>query len=174
MTGKIRKTRMEETGKIMEIIEDAKAFLKSSGVDQWQDGYPEEDTIKEDVRAGISYLLETKDGKIGATAAISDQREPGYENIYQGCWLSLQPCLVIHRIAVRETLRGCGYAAAFFAFAEGLAAETGIGDIKVDTHRDNRAMRRFLEKQGFTLCGVIYLADGSQRLAYEKILKRKI
>ena len=32
-------------------------------------------------------------------------------------------------------------------------------------------MRRMLEKQGFEYRGMIYLADGAHRVAYEKILQ---
>jgi hypothetical protein len=28
-----------------------------------------------------------------------------------------------------------------------------------------------LEKNGFIYCGIIYLSDGQERLAYEKVLK---
>lgn len=174
MAGKIRKSRMEEAGAIMKIIEEAKEWLKNSGVDQWQNGYPAEETIQQDIRSGASYLLETERGEIGAAAAISNQKELSYEKIYQGAWLSLEPYLVIHRIAVKEQFKRCGYAAELLAFAERLAAERKIRDIKIDTHRDNQPMQRFLEKQGYTRCGLIYLEDGSERLAYEKILKRKI
>ena len=41
--------------------------------------------------------------------------------------------------------------------------------IRIDTHEDNKPMRRFLEKCGFKFCGIIYLEDGSKRLAYEKL-----
>ena len=46
------------------------------------------------------------------------------------------------------------------------------GNLRIDTHRDNRIMRRLIEKAGFSYCGVIVLADGSERLAYQKITQR--
>lgn len=53
---------------------------------------------------------------------------------------------------------------------EHMCLEKGIHSIKVDTHEDNRSMQRFLQKNGFVYCGVIYLQDGSKRLAFEKLL----
>jgi hypothetical protein len=38
--------------------------------------------------------------------------------------------------------------------------------IRIDTHRDNCIMKHILTKYGFTMCGVIYLADGAPRDAY--------
>jgi len=40
----------------------------------------------------------------------------------------------------------------------------------VDTHRDNRVMQQIITSQGFTYCGIIYVSDGSPRLAYQKKL----
>jgi RimJ/RimL family protein N-acetyltransferase len=38
----------------------------------------------------------------------------------------------------------------------------------VDTHQDNVVMQRILEKLGFTYCGIIFVANGTPRLAYQK------
>ena len=43
----------------------------------------------------------------------------------------------------------------------------------MDTHRGNLAMRRFLEKNGFTECGIVYYitkAGDPVRVAYEKLM----
>ena len=46
---------------------------------------------------------------------------------------------------------------------------------KTDTHENNEPMKKFLEKNGFSYCGVIYLDKepdvGEKRIAYEKIIK---
>jgi RimJ/RimL family protein N-acetyltransferase len=47
----------------------------------------------------------------------------------------------------------------------------GILSIKADTHKDNRAMQKALYKNGFQYCGIIYLEDNSERIAFEKILE---
>ena len=44
-------------------------------------------------------------------------------------------------------------------------------NIRIDTHRDNLIMRHNLLKHGFTYCGIIYLADGAQRLAYQRLTR---
>ena len=52
-----------------------------------------------------------------------------------------------------------------------LCLEGNFAVIRVDTHRDNRTMQRLLRKNGFCYCGIIYLEDKSERLAFEKILR---
>ncbi|MFR1314947.1 MAG: GNAT family N-acetyltransferase, partial [Clostridium perfringens] len=55
--------------------------------------------------------------------------------------------------------------------AESLALNKGISSIKIDTHRDNISMQRAVVKNDFQKCGIIYLEDGSERIAFEKVLK---
>ena len=38
---------------------------------------------------------------------------------------------------------------------------------EIDTHKDNRPMQAAIRKFGFQECGVIYVADGSSRLAFD-------
>ena len=41
--------------------------------------------------------------------------------------------------------------------------------LRADTHADNKAMQHILEETGFTRCGVIHVADGSPRFAYQRM-----
>lgn len=45
-----------------------------------------------------------------------------------------------------------------------------IKSIRIDTHQDNKSMQRLILKNNFEYCGIIYVEDGSERLAYEKVL----
>ena len=42
-------------------------------------------------------------------------------------------------------------------------------NIRIDTHRDNHIMQHCISRYGFTYCGIIYLASGDQRLAYQRL-----
>lgn len=71
--------------------------------------------------------------------------------------------------------RGTRLAAEMFSFAAELASGMGKVSVRVDTHRDNRAMNRLCEKLGYQLCGVVDLAlvdpaSDSLRNAYEKLV----
>jgi RimJ/RimL family protein N-acetyltransferase len=43
-------------------------------------------------------------------------------------------------------------------------------NIRIDTHDDNKTMQHILLKNGFTYCGIIYLKNGDERLAYQKVI----
>lgn len=57
----LRTAAPEDLGKIMELIDQAKAFLKRNGVDQWQNGYPDQTCIEEDIRKAraisVSWIM---------------------------------------------------------------------------------------------------------------------
>ena len=41
-------------------------------------------------------------------------------------------------------------------------------NIRVDTHADNKTMQRLIEKNGFIKCGIIYVKNGTARIAYQR------
>ena len=60
---------------IMAVIHDAQRTMGEAGLDQWQDGYPSEEIIRDDIRNGESRVWE-EDGTILGTAMLSFRGEP--------------------------------------------------------------------------------------------------
>ncbi len=167
----IRKSTTTDINEILSIIEDAKAALKGGGVDQWQTGYPNREVIEKDISDGVSYVLE-EEGRILGTIAVTFDGEETYNTVYQGSWLSPPgtPYATIHRLATATAYKKSGYAKILCEHCISLCRDMGIGSAKVDTHRNNVAMRSLLEGFGFALCGIVYIEDGSERIAYEYII----
>lgn len=166
---KFQKAVEKDIKNIMNIIEQAQSYFKEQGINQWQDNYPNLETIKSDVDSGASYIL-LKENNIIATAAVSFSGEKTYESIYDGKWLTNGEFTVIHRIAVDNNYKGLGIASEIIKNVEKLSLNKGIRSIKVDTHEENISMQNLLRKNGFSYCGVIYLEDKSKRIAFEKVL----
>ena len=165
----LRAAKLTEVDQIWEIIQYAIAQRKADGSTQWQDGYPNESTIKTDINQGYSYVIE-EDGTILLYAAIIFGVEPAYETI-EGQWLSNQDYVVLHRVAASPLAKGKSIATKFFQMVENLCIEKGVYSIKVDTNFDNMAMLRILEKLNYTYCGEVYFR-GAARKAFEKVLPR--
>lgn len=165
-----RKTELLEVSEVMKIIDSAKEYLKKQGLDQWQDGYPNDMVIENDVKAGISYVW-VENSEIFGTTALSFDGEVTYEEIHEGNWKSNQKYGVIHRMAVSEKAKGSGVAVQMMNDAEKICTQNKVYSIKVDTHENNKPMQRLLEKLGYEYCGIIYLENGDKRVAFEKLLK---
>ena len=147
---------------IKSIVAKARKLMKASGnVNQWVDGYPSIDVLLSDIRSGNAYLLLRED-KVVAYFAMIDGSDPTYNFIAEGNWLNDESYGVLHRIASNGETKG--------VFKEILLyASEHYSNIRIDTHHDNNIMQRLLEKNGFVYCGTIFLADGSPRLAYQRI-----
>ena len=111
------------------------------------------------------------EGQVVATACLGLGREPTYDTIYQGAWGTEAPeYAFLHRIAVSGACKGKGAPSWFFQELERQARERGLPCLRGDTHRENKIMQRVMEKNGLSYRGVIYLEDGGERLAFEKLL----
>ena len=155
--------------RIMELVADAQAWFRRSHIDQWQDGYPTAEIIAGDVARGENYIVEHC-GVVAATAVISFAVEPTYAAIAGKEWLNEGEYAVVHRIAVAEEYRRRGIAREILHLAEELCAARGVENIRIDTHKDNKAMHSLLKGMGYTHCGRITLLSGAFREAYHKNL----
>lgn len=164
-----RRTVEADIDDIMKIIKQAQDYFKVQGINQWQNNYPNVGTIRNDLAKGYSYVL-VKENNIVATAAVSFDGEKNYDAIYEGQWLSDNKYAVIHRIAVDSSLKGLGLSSQIIKNIEKLCLNKDVHSIKVDTHEENLSMQKMLKKNKFQYCGIIYLEDGSKRVAFERKL----
>ncbi len=168
----VRKTKIDDIDRVMEIISLTREYFKVEGIPQWQGAYPERERILDDVSRGESYVCE-KDGMVVGVSAIISGIEPDYLKIFEGAWRNDRNYVCMHRVAVHPDAKGTGVAAMLVEKACMIARNYGIFDIKCDTHEVNINMRRMLEKNGFEYCGIIYLSsDGEPRVAYQKCLDK--
>lgn len=173
----IRKTKRGDLPALMQIFDEARKTIASLGIDQWQNGYPACYIIEEDIKKAQSYcvLCDSDEGdyEIVGTFALIDDGEPTYDKIFDGKWLTgdfIDNYFAIHRVAISVKKRGSGISTQIIDFCARKARNAGKLSLRIDTHRGNLVMRRMLEKHGFVHCGTIFLKDGAERVAYEKVL----
>lgn len=166
----LRKATLLEVPAIWEILQQAIARRKQDGSDQWQDGYPNEQSIHNDLANGSAYVLTDQD-QIIAYAAIIFDIEPAYTDI-QGTWLTNDRYVVIHRVATSDEVIGKGIATHLFRLIEDIALDSKVYSIKVDTNFDNIPMLKILAKLDYVYCGEVFFR-GAARKAFEKVLLKK-
>ena len=166
-----RKAELSDLDKIMSVIADARRFLLEQNVDQWQDGFPDRDVIREDILHHETFVFQNG-GDVSAYVSLSLEPEESYKNIDHGGWLTEGGnYATVHRTAIAKDCRGQGLSARLFSVCEKTARERNMQSIRVDTHPDHLRMRHIIEKNGYTLCGRIFLTrGGAERFAYEKLL----
>jgi GNAT superfamily N-acetyltransferase len=167
MNIQFRKTTQQDIPQIWEILQKAIQRRKEDGSNQWQDGYPNPEVIKNDVEKEAGFVL-MDDEKVIGYCAVFINDEPAYADI-EGKWLTNDDFVVFHRVAVAEEYLGKGLAKEMMKFIEEFALDNSIYSVKADTNFDNLAMMKSFEKAGYTYCGEVYFR-GSARKAYEKVL----
>jgi len=163
----LRKANYSELPVIWDILQQAIEQRRKDGSEQWQNDYPNEDTVHDDITNDYAYVL-IDDNKVIAYAAIIFGVEPAYNNI-EGRWLTSDDYAVVHRVATSNAVKGKGVATQLFKMTEDLCIEQKVYSIKVDTNFDNAPMLRILDKLSFAYCGEIFFS-GAPRKAFEKVI----
>ena len=165
---KIRKAKTDDLPQIRKIYIAAKKYMDASGTpNQWSVGYPPEEYLRQDMELSRLFVCE-EDGALHGVFMLSATKDPTYRYI-DGAWLNDEPYGVIHRIASNGTKKGIFKFV--LDFCKERMAEQNIGNLRIDTHADNKTMQHLVEKYGFQSCGTIYLENGSPRLAYQLVIR---
>lgn len=168
----IRLANIKDIDSILGIIKQAQTYFKENGIDQWQNNYPNIEIIKSDIEREVSYVI-VENEKIIGTFMHAIEEDITYKKIYNGEWLYDGEYAVIHRIAVDNEYKGKGLIGFVVEFVSEKIGKENIASIRIDTHEENKSMRKALEKNGFVACGTIYLLDGAKRVGFEKVLVNK-
>ena len=155
----IRPATQADLADILEIYAHARRFMAENGnPTQWGQHHPAREVLEEDIRLNQLYVVEDMERLCGVFMFVVDN-DPTYDYI-EGSWRSSAPYGVIHRIAGV----GGGVFAAALEYCSGI-----IDHLRIDTHEDNKPMQHVVEKAGFSKRGIIYVDDGTPRIAYDRI-----
>lgn len=157
----VRRSNMEDIPAMMDLYAQARVFMRENGnLNQWDENYPSRELLEKDIAFGNSYIVEDDEKNLAATFAFIKGEDPTYYGIENGAWLNHEPYGTIHRLAGNTSYHG---------IASGCISwcKSQIGNLRADTHEDNKIMQHLLEKNGFVRCGIIHLANGAPRIAYQ-------
>lgn len=168
---KIRRSTSDDIPNIISIIDDAKEYLASQKIDQWQNGYPNSEQIEEDIKNGESYVVLNDENRAMATSMFTTNSEPTYK-VIDGNWIinETKKYGVIHRMAIKKEFRKLGLATILFDEFHQQLKSQNIQSLKIDTHEENIGMQSLIKKLGYQYCGIIYTDYGAKRLAFEKVV----
>lgn len=157
----IRQAVKGDFDRIMELYERARRFMAEHGnPTQWPSSYPPAELVEEDMAEGNLYVC-VADERIVAVFYYRVGEDPTYQVIRDGNWLNDRAYGVVHRITSDGSVRGAASYCLQWAWEQ-------WRNLRIDTHRDNVVMQNLLKKNGFQYCGIIYVREGEERLAYQK------
>lgn len=157
----IRLANVNDIPALLDIYEHARRFMAANGnPTQWPANYIQQDLLEADIATNTLYVCEDADG-IQGVFMYAPGPDSTYLHIEDGNWLSDSPYHVVHRVASAGKVKGI-----LAHIINWASAQSPV--LRMDTHNDNKPMQHLLEKLGFTRCGIIFVEDGTPRIAYQK------
>lgn len=156
----VRHTSVDDFDAVMAMYDHSRNLMRAAGnTTQWV-GYPTLAQLQADTARGNSYVVESQGVPIGTFALVLGV-EPTYGLIVHGRWFdTATPYATLHRLAKAPGTQGI--AAAAFNYAKKHHAH-----LRFDTHESNLTLQAIANREGFVYCGIVFMSDRTERLAYE-------
>ena len=164
----IRKAYKEDLIKIMKMYESCVAGMIKNGIDQWDDTYPDTQTIAQDLENQTYYVAEDKEVIVGGIN-IDKNQDLTYLDVN---WEDTSnQFLVVHRLAVKEEFWNKKIGKNLMLFTEKMAIKRGLKSIRLDTYSGNLKAMDFYIKLGYRKLGAINLKPNkNEYYCFEKII----
>jgi hypothetical protein len=111
----IRQSTFSSYLEIVKLFEKAVSAMRSQGIDQWDEHYPNSGTLKNDLESGTMYAA-VDEGNIAGVVTINEEQDPSYSTIN---WkIKADKVLVVHRLCIDPGNQGRGIAMRMMHFVE--------------------------------------------------------
>lgn len=164
----IRKATLSDIDVAMQLFDHSRQIMRNNGnATQWSNGYPKREIIEKDIQNGDFYCI-CNNGEIAGCFSFIKGEDPTYEKIEKGKWNDNSlPYGTIHRLACAPGQHHIAHQCIDWC-------EQQVDSLRADTHNDNLIVQHILEHHNFRYCGIIYVADGTPRKAYQKLIYHDI
>ncbi len=153
----IQKACIENKKAILAIIQNAVADMESKGIYQWDDIYPNEETINNDLSKENLYVYIDNDD-IKGIIVLNEYQDKEYESI---CWKYNLGCqLVVHRLCIDPRFQGQGIARQLMIYAEEYGKQSHYGSIRLDSFINNDRAGKLYERLGYAKAGIVSFRKG--------------
>lgn len=150
---------------VFDLYVQATAHMCENGIEQWDERYPTEEILFEDIANGEMYVL-TRGDDILSAVVLNDDQDDEYA---AGDWRCGEHAAVIHRLCVHPKFQRQGIAKEMVRYAERLFVQWGYDCIRLDAFTQNPHALRLYEGFGYTKTGEVTYRKG-QFVLMEKAL----
>jgi ribosomal protein S18 acetylase RimI-like enzyme len=140
----VRLAKSDDVAVVADMLDEATAFVATFGFDQWPVPFPK-DELQQRVRQRELYVVELDDEPAATFTLLWD--DPFF-------WGERPPDAVyLHKLAVRRAFAGRRLGERIVGWVDATAAAAGRSFVRLDTQRDDPAIRRYYERLGFECRG---------------------
>ncbi len=163
----VRKATAPDAAALLQLVRDCVAGMRAAGIEQWDEVYPNAETIARDIEAGTLRVL--CDGDIIIASITIDQTmDPLWQDLR---WSTDgEPAAAVHRLMVHPSQQGRGLSKLLMRHAEAVALLQGCRSIRLDTFLENPAAMALYPRLGYQPTGTAMMRKGAFA-GFEKLLK---
>lgn len=162
----VRSAREEDLPAVLNIFFGAVRLMRSKGIGQWDEFYPDQAILSEDICRKEMFLLEEDGIPVSAFVLNGEQMEEYGAVPWK---FSGQNVRVIHRLCVDASKQGRGLGKLSLLCAEEILRDRGCGVVRLDAYSKNPAALKLYESSGYRRAGKMMIRKGLF-YCYEKIL----
>ncbi len=152
-----RKAKTEDFNELLSLYKKGVASMKAAGIEQWDENYPSDSIIKEDIRNSHLYVA-ILDGEIAAVFSLNKNIDEEYKT---AAWKNPDAdYIAMHRLCVNPDLHRQGIGSACMTEIERIAREQGHNSVWLDTFSGNPKAMAMYEKLGFHQVGEAFWEKG--------------
>lgn len=147
---KIRLATADDMNRIIGLIDDARAWLRAKGTDQWAKPWPDpgarDKRVLRDLRADRTWLVEDECRTAVATITCSSEGNPNLWEPEE----QLVPAVYVARLIVRRSRAGEAIGEELVDWAGLRALRDHCAQwVRIDVWTTNEALHNYYEKRGF-------------------------
>ena len=151
---KVELALLNDLSDLMEVYSYARIrMIEEGNLTQWDNKSVFEVELIQYINKNLLYKVIKNNEIVGCFAYILGGDEA--YNIIDGRWLNNNEYVTIHKIMSKYTKLGIG--SFIINYIKEKTYSNNLLDIRIDTHKNNKTMNKFLINNGFKYCGVISL-----------------
>lgn len=159
----MRLAQEKDIPELLQVLSEVVDFMQQAGIDQWDQNYPNKQTLEKDIMHQQAYVYEI-DNSIAAYVCLNQVQDQSYAQLN---WLYHEPSLVIHRLFVRPKQQRKAIAKQILDFSYQYAKSCELLSIRLDTLEQNPFANSLYIKENYRFVGQVHFLKGAFN-CYEK------
>jgi ribosomal protein S18 acetylase RimI-like enzyme len=163
----VRRAHEDDLPRLGDLLRACVAQMRAGGIDQWDDLYPTEATLRADVASGTLYVAAAPGRPIAGAFVVDQREEPEYASV---AWrLVGKPVRFVHRLMIHPECQRRGLGRHLMKFAEISARRAGCAGLRLDAFTGNAPSLGLYRGLGYEDVGEVRFRKGLFR-CFEKDL----
>jgi ribosomal protein S18 acetylase RimI-like enzyme len=141
---------------LLEVVRGCISVMESQGIYQWDDIYPDEKTLRNDIDTKTLWVARI-DGRIAGMIVLNEHQEKEYQQL---TWQYHGRILVVHRLMIAPAFQNQKLATYLMRFAEVYAAANKYDAIRLDAFVHNSFALRLYQGLEYRQAGIVTFRKG--------------